>query len=96
MPPFVRCSSEWRTCDFDADQCEVVVLENIWRDEVWVARCVSLSLVFWRVLPLDVIRLIAYHAACNRRATEARRIKNTTRFEVALDCKFVIHPVTEV
>lgn len=38
---------------------EVAFLENVWRAQAQIARCASLSLIFWRLLPMDVIRLIA-------------------------------------
>ena len=40
---------------------EVAFLENLWRARARTARIVSLSLVFWRRLPSDVIGLIAAH-----------------------------------
>lgn len=54
----------------DACVSEVLVLENMWRERVWRARCTSVALIFWRVLPLDLILLIAHGGGCNLRATE--------------------------
>lgn len=55
---------------YDAPRHEILVLENMWRERALACRCVTLSLAFWRVLPADVIRIIASHMACNLRATD--------------------------
>ena len=40
------------------DGAEVVVLENIWRNNIRVSQFISIAIVFWHKLPLDLIRLI--------------------------------------
>lgn len=43
--------------------CEVVFLENVWRQQITKAQFVSLYLIFANVLPFDLIEHIVYYTA---------------------------------
>ena len=71
---------------------EACVLENIWRERVLLARRVSLSLIFLRILPLEIVHLIALrvHPKHVERVTNViRRTENgVVTFETKLTESF--------
>ena len=56
--PFVE-HVRWEIVEYSwPKRAEIAVLENIWRDKVRVSQLVSIALVFWHILPVDLIKLI--------------------------------------
>lgn len=67
-----------------ASQHEVCALENMWREKVFAAQLQSLAFVFYRHLPIDVVRLIAtkMHMCHKERACHVLSSHSKGRFKL--------------
>lgn len=71
---------------------EVCALENIWRDHALRAREDSLSFIFYRILPLDVVRMIARFVHPNHTDRAVDVVKKEPNGEMLLELRCPNNP----
>ena len=82
--PFVELV-RWEIVEYSwPERAEIAVLENIWREKIRVSRLVSIALVFWHTLPVDLIKLILSKQTEEWRVSDVLSLKKGNHTETSM------------